>query len=65
MVTLFSQSGLGEEEKLQQFVDANKNGLNIEIYMGQTAYLPEYIDYFKKRVEELKKELTEYKLDLL
>ena len=28
-------------------------------------YLPEYIDYYKERVHELKKELTEYKLDLL
>ena len=42
-----------------------KCNLNIEIYMGQSAYLPEYIDYYKERVEELKQELTEYKLDLL
>ena len=64
--TIFSQSGLGEERKITAICGCEqKCGLNIEIYMGQTAYLPEYIDYFKERVEELKKELTEYKLDLL
>ena len=64
--TIFSQSGLGEERKVTAICGCEqKCGLNIEIYMGQTAYLPEYIDYFKERVEELKKELTEYKLDLL
>ena len=43
----------------------NKCNLNIEIYMGESVFVPEYIDYFKHNVRRIKKELTEYKLDLL
>ena len=64
--TIFSQVGLGQTRKIIAICGCEeKCNLNIEIYMGQSAYLSEYIDYYKERVEELKKELTEYKLDLL
>ena len=64
--TIFSQVGLGQTRKLIAMCGCEeKCNLNIEIYMGESAYLPDYIDYYKERVEELKKELTEYKLDLL
>ena len=64
--TIFSQVGIGQTRKLIAMCGCEeKCNLNIEIYMGESAYLPEYIDYYKERVEELKKELTEYKLDLL
>lgn len=64
--TIFSQIGFGQTRKVIAMCGCEvKCNLNIEIYMGESAYLPEYIDFYKERVEELKKELTEYKLDLL
>ena len=64
--TIFSQIGTDQTRKVIAICGCEeKCNLNIEIYMGQSAYLPEYIDFYKERVEELKKELTEYKLDLL
>jgi len=64
--TIFSHVGIGQTRKVIAICGCEeKCNLNIEIYMGESAYLPEYIDYYKERVEELKKELTEYKLDLL
>lgn len=64
--TIFSQVGIGQTRKVIAMCGCEeKCNLNIEIYMGESAYLPEYIDYYKEHVEELKKELTEYKLDLL
>ena len=64
--TIFSQVGLGKSRKITAMCGCeDKCNLNIEIYMGETDYLPEQIDYYKSRVEELKKDLTEYKFDLL
>ena len=64
--TIFSHVGIGQTRKVIAICGCEeKCNLNIEIYMGESAYLPEYIDYYKERVEELKQELTEYKLDLL
>ena len=64
--TIFSQVGTDQTRKITAICGcAEKCNLNIEIYMGQSAYLPEYIDYYKDEVQQLKKELTEYKLDLL
>ena len=33
--------------------------------MGESNYLPDEIEYYKNRVEELKKDINEYKFDLL
>tara|TARA_B100000963_G_scaffold345796_1_gene350285 strand:+ start:902 stop:1963 length:1062 start_codon:yes stop_codon:yes gene_type:complete len=64
--TIFSHVGVGQTRKVIAICGCEeKCNLNIEIYLGESAYLPEYIDYYKERVQELKKELTEYKLDLL
>jgi len=64
--TIFSQVGIGQTRKVIAVCGCEeKCNLNIEIYMGESAYLPDYIDYYKERVEELKKELSEYKFDLL
>ena len=64
--TIFSQVGIGQTRKIIAMCGCEeKCNLNIEIFMGESAYLPEYLDYYKERVLELKKELTEYKLDLL
>ena len=64
--TIFSQVGIGENRKITAICGCeDKCNLNIEIYMGQTIYIPENLDYYKHNVEELKRELTEYKLDLL
>ena len=64
--TIFSQEGIGETRKIIAMCGCeNKCNLNIEIYMGESVFVPEYIDYFKAKVQELQKELTEYKLDLL
>ena len=64
--TIFSQIGLGQTRKLIAMCGCEeKCNLNIEIYMGESAYIPEYLDYYTQRVEELKRDLTEYKLDLL
>ena len=43
----------------------DKCDLNIEIYMGESNYIPDEIEYYKNRVEELKKDINEYKFDLL
>ena len=62
----FFTLGTGQTRKVIAMCGCEeKCNLNIEIYLGESAYLPEYIDYYKERVQELKKELTEYKLDLL
>ena len=64
--TIFSQVGIGETRKIIAMCGCeNKCNLNIEIYMGESVFIPDYIEYFKAKVEELKRELTEYKLDLL
>tara|TARA_B100000963_G_scaffold159000_1_gene138394 strand:- start:5558 stop:6676 length:1119 start_codon:yes stop_codon:yes gene_type:complete len=64
--TIFSHVGVGQSRKIIAMCGCEERcNLNIEIYMGQSAYLPEYLDYYTQQVEELKKELTEYKLDLL
>ena len=64
--TIFSQIGVGQTRKVIAMCGCEeKCGLDIEIYLGESIYLPEYIKHFKERVESLKKELTEYKLDLL
>ena len=64
--TIFSQVGLGQTRKIIAICGCEeKCNLNIEIYMGETIYLSENINYYKENVEELKRELTEYKLDLL
>lgn len=64
--TIFSHVGIGQTRKIIAMCGCEeKCNLNIEIYMGETTYLPDYIEYYKESVEELKRELTEYKLDLL
>jgi len=64
--TIFSRDGDGQTRKITAVCGClEKCNLNIEIYMGQSAYLPEYIEYYTDEVQQLKKELTEYKLDLL
>ena len=64
--TIFSQVGIGETRRITAICGCeDKCNLNIEIYMGETIYIPENLDYHKQNVEELKRELTEYKLDLL
>ena len=64
--TIFSQVGIGENRKLTAICGCEeKCNLNIEIYMGQSFHLPNYIDYYKERVLQLKRELSEYKYDLL
>ena len=42
-----------------------KCNLNIEIYLGETEDLLLNMESHKNKIESLKKELTEYKLDLL
>ena len=64
--TIFSQVGIGKNRKLTAKCGCEeKCNLNIEIYMGESLYLPEYIDYYKERVLQLKREVSEYKYDLL
>ena len=64
--TIFSQVGIGRSRKITAICGCeDKCDLNIEIYMGESNYIPDEIEYYKNRVEELKKDINEYKFDLL
>ena len=64
--TIFLQSGIGETRKVTAMCGCEeKCNLNIEIYLGETEDLLLNMESHKNKIESLKKELTEYKLDLL
>lgn len=60
--TLFTQ----EANVLRATCNASKRcKLNIEINKSENLYMPEYLEVQKKEEEAIKKEITQYKLDLL